>query len=106
MYAVVAHVAIPDHDTARDLLEDEGSALGGMPGVVGMYWLEPIDSGGNGLAIVVFETEQAARDMASMVTPGARMSEHVTIESMEVRHVLAHSGSDTTWSVQAPHASS
>jgi hypothetical protein len=55
------------------------------PGLVAAYWLEPAD--GQGFSILVFETEEQARDAAppasSWAAPG------VIITGVEVRRVAA-----------------
>ena len=85
MYAVVVSVTSDDFEGAKAGLESEVVPnVSRAPGFVAGYWLSP--SGGKGLSIVVFESEEHARAAAERITPPAQ----VTIESVEVREVVAH----------------
>ena len=55
------------------------------PGFVAGYWLEPVD--GQGLSIIVFESEDAAR--AAAPEPGPGPNPGVTMETVEIRTVVA-----------------
>jgi hypothetical protein len=62
------------------------SPRAGDPAVVAGYWLEPKD--GKGLSVVVFESEDAARQAAERVPD--RVPREVSLESVETREVVAH----------------
>jgi hypothetical protein len=70
---------------ANALVNDILPTVRSAPGFVAGYWLEPAD--GQGFSIVLFETEDQARQAAppasSWATPG------VTIDGVEVRRVAA-----------------
>ena len=89
MHAIVVTVAIEDFEKSRQALQDEIiPRVKNAPGFVAGYWLEPVD--GQGLSIVVFETEEAAREMSKMVEPGATPSPFATVTSMQLREVVGH----------------
>jgi hypothetical protein len=101
MHAVVAYVTIPDYDQATDVLDAEGSALAGLPGVVAMYYLDPPTGSHEGIAVLILESEDAARELAGLVKPGTEMSNQATVHNVEVRNVGASSGTDAAWNVHA-----
>lgn len=87
MHAVTVTVSISDRAQAEaGLHERVVPMVSRAPGFVAGYWLAPID--GKGASIAVFESEEAAREMASNVdaAPGGP----VTIEDVSVREVVAH----------------
>ena len=57
-----------------------------LPGVVAGYWTR--SDGTDGLSMVVFESEDAARAAAELVPQ--MISEAVTLENVEVRQVVAN----------------
>jgi hypothetical protein len=59
-----------------------------FPGVVSGHWLEPLD--GEGLSVVLFESEPAARGAieAMGLHPGSSPSPGVTVKSVETREVI------------------
>jgi hypothetical protein len=88
MHAALVTVTIdPDQApaAARSLVNDILPTLRSAPGFVAGYWLEPAD--GEGFSILLFETEEQARETAppasSWPAPG------VTITGVEVRRVAA-----------------
>ena len=87
MHAVVVNVTINDFERGREfLLNQVVPQVSQAPGFVAGYWTRGED--GNGLSMVVFESEDAARAGADRIeTPPA---EAVTIDSVEVREVVAH----------------
>jgi hypothetical protein len=93
MYAVFVEVnATEAHSqAAREFLPRVAvpGARGG--GATGGYWLAP--QGGRGVSIVVFETEDEARNAAAMFRVGEPpmpdAPEGVTVKTVEVREVLA-----------------
>ena len=57
------------------------------PGFVAGYW-STSDDNSNGLSMVVFESEDAARTVAQMIE-SQMADEGVTLEGVEVREVVA-----------------
>lgn len=85
MYAVVVRVSISDVEKAREELRTQVVPMVSQsPGFVAGYWT---GTGGDGLSMVVFESEDAARQMADRV-PQA-LPEFVTLEDVQVREVVA-----------------
>jgi hypothetical protein len=94
MYAVLVQVDIDDaaSEAARAHLNqnviptvrERGDAKAG-------YWLEPAD--GHGLAILVFDTEEAARGFTGQIQVGQKPAptapDGVTVRSVDVREVIA-----------------
>jgi hypothetical protein len=70
---------------AEALMSDILPSVRSASGFVAGYWLEPAD--GQGFSIVVFETEEQARDAAPPVTSWAAPG--VTIGDVEFRRVAA-----------------
>ena len=89
MYAVVVNVTIHDFEPARQgLLEQVVPAVSQAPGFVAGYWTRSEDN--KGLGMVVFESEEAARAAAERIqSEGSPDPDAVTIESVEVREVVA-----------------
>ncbi len=90
MHAVVVRVTINDFETARPMLENEVvPRVSSAPGFVAGYWTRSQD-GGNGLATIVFESEDAARQASEMIRAAASDPEGgVSLEDVEVREVVA-----------------
>jgi hypothetical protein len=85
MHAVVARVTINDAERAQEELKNSVVPMvSQIPGFVAGYWTR---SGDEGLSMVVFETEAAARQMADRVPQ--TVPEFVTFENAEVREVVA-----------------
>ncbi len=83
MHAVVASVTINEPDTATARLQEDIVPLTSQaPGFVAGYWLD------GGTAVIVFESEDAARSMAEQVTTPP--TGEVTVESVDIREVVAH----------------
>ena len=59
-----------------------------LPGVVGGYWLATKDS--ESLAVVLFDNEDAARQMAEVGLAQAPPPPGATFGGVEVREVIAH----------------
>jgi hypothetical protein len=89
MHAVVVKVTVGDFETAQQTLRAEVvPRASAMPGFVAGYWTRP-DEGNRGLAMLVFESEETARAAADVVRQ-APPPPTVSIESAEVREVVAH----------------
>jgi quinol monooxygenase YgiN len=93
MYAVFVEVNANESHVAeaRKRLPEQAAPSAREHGAIGGYWLAPED--GRGVSIVVFETEDQARQAASMFKVGEPpmqdAPEGVTIRSVSVREVLA-----------------
>ena len=91
MHAVVVRVNIGDPETAeRGLREQVVPRASQAPGFVAGYWTRS-DDGSNGLSMLVFDSEEAARQSAERIQgPDAIRPDTVTLESVEIREVLAN----------------
>ena len=93
MYAVFTEVnADESHtDAGREVLPQFAAPMARQVGAKGGYWLAP--QNGRGVAIVVFETEDEARQAAAQFTigepPMPNAPAGVTVKTVEVREVLA-----------------
>jgi hypothetical protein len=86
MHAALVNVTIDPEaaDDARTNLRDQVVPMvSGSPGFVAGYWLEPQQ--GKALSIVVFDTEEQARQTAPPA--GSSPFPGVTIDSLEFRAV-------------------
>ena len=89
MHAVLVKVMVGDFEKAREGLEQEVvPRVSQLPGFVAGYWTRPAD-GNQGVSLVVFESESAARTAAERIR-SAVPPESVTLESIEIREVVAH----------------
>jgi hypothetical protein len=61
----------------------------GAPGFVAGYWTQSDDKD-NGLAMVVFDSADNANAAAEMIRTAGSMADTVTLESIEVREVVAN----------------
>ena len=91
MHAVVVRVNVGDPGTAEQGLREEVvPRVSKAPGFVAGYWTRS-DDGTNGVSMLVFDSEEAARGAAERLQgPEAMRPETVTLESVEVREVLAN----------------
>jgi len=89
MHAVVITVSITDFDRARQFLTEQVvPRVSQAPGFVAGYWTGA-DDNSNGLSMMVFESEDAARAVVQMMESQPPMDDGVTIDSTEVREVVA-----------------
>ena len=89
MHAVVVRVSIGDAEIAeRGLREKVVPGVSSAPGFVAGYWTRS-DDGGNGLSMLVFESQDAARAAADRFRGGTILPETVTVSRIEVREVVA-----------------
>jgi len=89
MHAVVVRVSIGDAELAeRGLREKVVPGVSSAPGFVAGYWTRS-DDGGNGLSMLVFESQDAARAAADRFRGGTILPETVTVSRIEVREVVA-----------------
>ena len=88
MHAVVVRVSIGDAEIAeKGLREKVVPAVSGAPGFVTGYWTRS-DDGSNGLSMLVFESEDAARAVAERFRGGTIIPETVTVSRVEIREVV------------------
>ena len=93
MYALFVEVdASEAHtDAAREFLNRVAAPTAREKGATAGHWLAP--QGGRGVAVVVFDSEDAARAMSDMFTVGQApmpdAPEGVKVRTVEVREVLA-----------------
>jgi hypothetical protein len=85
MHAVVVRVNVDEVEKAQEELRSRVVPnVSQSPGFVAGYWTR---SGNEGLSMVIFESEDAARQMADRVPQ--TMPEFVTLQNVEVREVVA-----------------
>jgi hypothetical protein len=91
------HAPFVTATTDPDRCEEEGlhflqddvlPMLKDVPSVVGGYWLATKDS--ESLAVVLFENEETAKQMADIGIPQAPPAPGATFKDAEVREVIAH----------------
>ena len=88
MHAVVVKVNIDDFEKGRQFLTDQVvPRVSQAPGFVAGYWTRSEDD--KGLSMIVFESEDAARQVAQMIESQGMADEGVTLEGTEVREVVA-----------------
>jgi hypothetical protein len=82
-------VTINDFELGRQFLTEQVvPRVKQAPGFVAGYWSTSGDKS-NGLSMVVFESEDAARTVAQMIESQMGADEGVTLEGTEVREVVA-----------------
>jgi hypothetical protein len=78
-------------ETVRDYLNKNVGPRAAERGAKAGYWLAP--AGGRGVSLVVFDTEHAAQQAASMLRvgkpPAEGAPEGITVRSVEVHEVIA-----------------
>ena len=85
MHAVLVRVKIGDYESARKVLNsDVIPRVKQAPGFQSGVWLAPAD--GEGTSVVVFDSEDNAKQAAEMVRSGPQ-PETVEIVSVEIREV-------------------
>ena len=88
MHAVVVSVTVNDGQAATTYLRDEiVPRVSQAPGFVAGYWVR-LESGSGGRAVIVCESEEVARGMASQIE--AAPNEATTIDSVDVGEVVAN----------------
>jgi hypothetical protein len=87
MHAVVTRVTVNDREAATShLRENVVPGVSQAPGFVAGYWTRGDD--GTGMAMVIFESEEAATNMSERVR--SLLTDAVTLEKVEVREVVAN----------------
>ncbi len=85
MHAVMVRVSVHDREAATAALREEVvPGVAQAPGFVAGYWTA---AEGNGLSLVMFDTEEQARAAADRVRQS--VPDQVTVEDVEVREVVA-----------------
>ena len=88
MHAVVVRVTINDLEPATEFLNNEVvPRVSAAPGFVAGYWTRS-DGGDNGLSMIVFESEEAARGASEQLQSADPSG--VSIDGVEVREVVAN----------------
>jgi hypothetical protein len=86
VHAVVTTVTINDREAAESQLNEQiVPGVKQAPGLVNGYWARKENSG---MAMVVFESEEAANDVAERIP--SMLTDAVSLENVEVREVVAH----------------
>jgi hypothetical protein len=89
MHAVVVRVKINDFEAGRQFLTEQVvPRVREAPGFVAGYWTRGDDD--TGLSMIVFESEENARNVAQMIESGSGMDEAVDLQGTEVREVVAN----------------
>ena len=89
MHAVVIRATIGEPELAhKGLQEQVVPRVSNAPGLVAAYWTRSDDKT-NGVAMIVFESEEAARAAADQLG-SAPPPDTVTLDSVEVREVVAN----------------
>jgi len=92
MHALVTHVTIHDADRTRDVLHNQVvPGISGAPGFKSGCWTWSTGGGElNGLAMMIFDSEENARAAGERVSAvAADAPDDVTLDSVEVREVVA-----------------
>lgn len=86
MHAVVVKVTITDPESAESFLRDQiVPRVSQAPGFVTGHWTRKDNSG---MSMIIFESEEAANGVSEQIS--SMVPEAVTLESVEVREVVAH----------------
>lgn len=88
MHATLVSVRVsPEAQEAAlvTLREEVVPMIAGAPGFIAGYWLEPVN--GVGLSVILFDTEEQARQASPPVGPAPAPG--ATVENVEVRAVVA-----------------
>ena len=87
MHAVVVKATVHDFEKGQKVLNEQVvPRVKQAPGLVAGYWTR---SDNQGLSMIVFESEEAARAAAEQARTNAPPSEVVTLDDIEVREVVA-----------------
>ncbi len=88
MHAVVVKVTVNDVETAQKMLREQVvPRVQQFPGFMTGYWTR---SEGQGLSMIVFDSEENARQAADEVQANMPPGDAVTLDSAEVREVVAN----------------
>jgi hypothetical protein len=88
MHGLIINVTLNDPDEATKLLREQVVPMTKeSPGFVTGYWLR---EGNSGMAMIIFESEDAANAMMDQMRSQGPPSDAVTLDNVEVRQVEAH----------------
>jgi hypothetical protein len=89
MHALITRVTIHDVARTREMLNSQVvPGVSGAPGFQAGYWTWSED-GGNGVAMMIFDSAENARSAGDRVRSAADSSDDVTLDELEVREVVA-----------------
>ena len=87
MHAVVVRSTIHDYEEATSFLREQAiPRFSQAPGFVGGQWVKL--EGGNGTAMVTFESEEQAQAALEMLRTNPPPSSAVTLDTVEVGEVI------------------
>jgi len=90
MHAVVTRVSVQDGAEATQFLREQiVPAVKQAPGFVAGYWVR-LEGGDEGNSVVVFESEDAARQAAEQIQGNVGQNQGVTLNSVTVGEVVAN----------------
>jgi hypothetical protein len=86
MHAVIVNVTITDPEAAESVLREQiVPRVSQAPGFVTGHWTRKDNSG---MSMIIFDSEEAADGMSEQIA--SSVPDEVTLESVEVREVVAH----------------
>ena len=89
MYAVVVRVTVSDVERSRQQLNDVVVPRAKQaPGFHAGFWTAPPGGSGQGLSMLVFDSEENAQQAAQMIQ-GGPFPDGVRLQELEVREVVA-----------------
>jgi heme-degrading monooxygenase HmoA len=90
MHAVVSSVTVQEGPSATEFLRERiVPAVKQAPGFVAGYWVR-LEGGDEGNSIIVFESEDAARQAAGRIQENVSQNPGVTLKSVTVGEVVAN----------------
>ena len=90
MHAVVTRVSVQDGSEATQYLREQiVPTVKQAPGFVAGYWVR-LEGGDEGNSVVVFESEDAARQAAQQIQANVGQNRGVTLNSVTVGEVVAN----------------
>ena len=90
MHAVVTSVSVQDAPGATQFLREQVvPAVKQAPGFVGGYWVR-LEGGDEGSSVIVFESEDAARQASEQIRQGVGQNPGVSLNSVTVGEVVAN----------------
>ena len=89
MHAVVTKVTVTEGESATKFLREEiVPRVSQAPGLVAAYWVR-LEGGDEGNSVIVFESEDAARDAANQIRENVGGNPGVTLNDVSVGEVVA-----------------
>lgn len=91
MYATLVNVRIAagqDVEARQGLRDQVLPRVKASPGFVAGYWLAP--DGDRGTSMVIWDSREAAEAAMSQLQPGAHPAPPITVETVELREVIAN----------------